>query len=495
VQNQHNALNQLTARTVRGLGGLLLSDSTYTYDKRGNLIGETDAFTGTTQTYEYDATNKLVRGVNANGETSAYTYNGLGILVAHSATTAEGTVTTEYVPDFTSPVESNLMAYGSDGVVYRHTYGVGLSKIATTVKTSADVLKLYVQNDRLGSGLFATDTQGDLLGHVYRDQWGYRTDVAQPELNGNPLNILDNFTNHEYDEILGIYYAKARFYDPVTMRFMAIDPIRDGTNWYMYAGNNPMRYTDPLGLKLAVDDMLPQKKRDESLERVTFDELWRGSLGAVTVLGEFLLFPVNAAVSALSMPEEVIRENYKNNSKQVFEDFPGNGYNYIYDQYSGSASKIKMGYFSSFNACGWVATYNTLLTLGLAEHPADIVKDFETNFGIILDGGFGVNPMSIYEFFRQSKYDDEGISTRIHHYPKSVDELVKNSDVAILNYAHGSGLHYISVGYDKNTLQFYTLNDGRIKAGVDMHFSLDDYLLKNGFTAFNVITIEDRRTP
>jgi RHS repeat-associated protein len=72
------------------------------------------------------------------------------------------------------------------------------------------------------------------------------------------LKILDNFTNHEYDEILGIYYAKARFYDPVTMRFMAIDPIRDGTNWYMYAGNNPMRYTDPLGLEPAVDDLVPQ---------------------------------------------------------------------------------------------------------------------------------------------------------------------------------------------------------------------------------------------
>jgi RHS repeat-associated protein len=123
---------------------------------------------------------------------------------------------------------------------------VGLSKIASTVRTSADVLKLYIQNDRLDSGLFATDKQGELLGHVYRDQWGYQTNVEQPELNGNPLNILDNFTNHAYDEILGIYYAKARFYDPVTMRFMAIDPICDGTNWYMYAGNNPTRYVDLL---------------------------------------------------------------------------------------------------------------------------------------------------------------------------------------------------------------------------------------------------------
>jgi hypothetical protein len=37
------------------------------------------------------------------------------------------------------------------------------------------------------------------------------------------------------------------------------------------------------------------------------------------------------------------------------------------------ASKIRMGYYTAFNACGRVAIYNALNLLGLAEHPADIV--------------------------------------------------------------------------------------------------------------------------
>jgi hypothetical protein len=31
-------------------------------------------------------------------------------------------------------------------------------------------------------------------------------------------------------------------------RFLAEDPIRDGLNWYAYAGNNPLFYLDPFGL-------------------------------------------------------------------------------------------------------------------------------------------------------------------------------------------------------------------------------------------------------
>lgn len=31
-------------------------------------------------------------------------------------------------------------------------------------------------------------------------------------------------------------------------RFMTEDPIKDGSNWYVYVGNSPMNYVDPLGL-------------------------------------------------------------------------------------------------------------------------------------------------------------------------------------------------------------------------------------------------------
>lgn len=36
--------------------------------------------------------------------------------------------------------------------------------------------------------------------------------------------------------------------DPNLGRFITEDPIKDGTNWYIYVNNNPLRYTDPTGL-------------------------------------------------------------------------------------------------------------------------------------------------------------------------------------------------------------------------------------------------------
>jgi hypothetical protein len=37
-------------------------------------------------------------------------------------------------------------------------------------------------------------------------------------------------------------------YDADDRRFMAVDPVMDGLNWYTYCLNNPLKYVDPFGL-------------------------------------------------------------------------------------------------------------------------------------------------------------------------------------------------------------------------------------------------------
>jgi RHS repeat-associated protein len=88
-----------------------------------------------------------------------------------------------------------------------------------------------------------------------------------------------NYTGHEHDNILGIYYAKERFYDPELSRWLSKDEhwnpsnilygekplflgkakfpdihfIQQSTNLYSYCVNNPLKYTDSLGRFLYCD--------------------------------------------------------------------------------------------------------------------------------------------------------------------------------------------------------------------------------------------------
>jgi RHS repeat-associated protein len=60
---------------------------------------------------------------------------------------------------------------------------------------------------------------------------------------------LSQFTGRE-DDGTGLYYYRARYYDPGRGRFVSEDPIglAAGPNLYSYVGANPLAFTDPRGL-------------------------------------------------------------------------------------------------------------------------------------------------------------------------------------------------------------------------------------------------------
>ena len=64
------------------------------------------------------------------------------------------------------------------------------------------------------------------------------------------------FTGRELDEETGFYYYRARYYDPVTGRFIVQDPIGiegGDVNFYRYVGNGVLTGRDPSGLTSLAD--------------------------------------------------------------------------------------------------------------------------------------------------------------------------------------------------------------------------------------------------
>ncbi|MBT8438435.1 MAG: RHS repeat-associated core domain-containing protein, partial [Gammaproteobacteria bacterium] len=57
-----------------------------------------------------------------------------------------------------------------------------------------------------------------------------------------------------YDVETGLHYNYFRYYDPSTGRYMTSDPVglSGGLNTYSYALNNPLYWSDPLGLDVLV---------------------------------------------------------------------------------------------------------------------------------------------------------------------------------------------------------------------------------------------------
>ncbi len=66
-----------------------------------------------------------------------------------------------------------------------------------------------------------------------------------PDATANPVQ----YTSRENDGT-GLYFYRARYYDPVLGRFVSSDPIGlgGGMNTYSYVARNPLSLTDPIGL-------------------------------------------------------------------------------------------------------------------------------------------------------------------------------------------------------------------------------------------------------
>lgn len=297
------ASSRLVAPSTDPAGGLV-TEMSYTYDGHSNRTSRTrfDGTISTTDQYTYNTAGQLVE---VNGETLSYDANG------NLTGTSTGAELTYNAADQTVSIRPRA----DQGIAAEYGYrGAGQAEraTATPASTSADPVcapligcldspSLDVSTSNYTHSLlgvaaetvvedttptttgFVRDPSGRLLGaHTADQDWFYLTDAI-----GTVVGITDEdgatLAAYRYDpfgqttgasgraaelnrwrfagaylDVTGLYKIGQRYYHPGWARWTQPDPILaplDPVNWnrYVYAGNNPVNYTDPTGYNAVSD--------------------------------------------------------------------------------------------------------------------------------------------------------------------------------------------------------------------------------------------------
>jgi RHS repeat-associated protein len=128
----------------------------------------------------------------------------------------------------------------SGNVLARYTQGKRLDEPLAELRQGTTS---YYEQDGLGSVTSLSNSAGAVAETYAYDSYGKVT--ASTGTLVNPFQ----YTGREFDSETGVYYYRARYFDPSTGRFLSQDPIRygGGVNFYAYTRNNPVVRIDPFG--------------------------------------------------------------------------------------------------------------------------------------------------------------------------------------------------------------------------------------------------------
>jgi RHS repeat-associated protein len=229
----YDEANRLTTITIDG------EPFTLSYDDNGNLISRSGPITGTT-TYVWNARNQLIQ-IAGPSVSAAFAYDAGGRRIQKSVNGQ----TTGFLYDGQQAIAE--LRGGSIDVSY-HT-GLGLDEVLARYSASGNRTLL---TDALMSVIAQSD-EGQAADAFYSYS-PYGETLAMGDDRGNALQ----YTGRENDQT-GLYYYRARYYDPVLKRFISEDPagIRAGMNIYAYVHADPISFTDPTGLELKGKSKVP----------------------------------------------------------------------------------------------------------------------------------------------------------------------------------------------------------------------------------------------
>ena len=303
----YNAVGMITQKTTTA--NSLQSTNIYEYDSLDRLISESSFSpqTSAVSLYSYDLVGNRTQMV-ANGQTINYTLSANRLLswgtnsqqqfdAAGNATNIQyddgrnlsltwnsryqitevrtnGTLAEKYQYDalgrritISDGTTTNYLIYdgihviaevGTSGSLVRsYTYGPGIDNILSMTVYGGTTQTYYYVKDHLGSVQAAVDASGAVVESYKYDAWGNVQGVY--DSTGGVLqtsSIGNRFTwqGREYSWKTGLYYFRARWYEPVTGRWLSNDPIgiSGGLNQYVFCANTPVNFVDPFGFDIWV---------------------------------------------------------------------------------------------------------------------------------------------------------------------------------------------------------------------------------------------------
>ena len=213
-------------------------------------------------------------GNNGNGNSAGNNGQGNG----NNASNGDGngsinktsTVVKNFVVDYNTETFEPLMEHEVNGLDYKYVYGndrlsVDISPInnSMSIVENGDHIRLYYHMDYLGTADYLTSpVSGRVEAWTHYNEWGLIVHNAVLKCGQRELDLVKRYATHDFDSVMEMYYAKARFYDAHDRRFTAVDPILDPSGYdlreyvenpvqlvqYLYVANDPILLIDLLGL-------------------------------------------------------------------------------------------------------------------------------------------------------------------------------------------------------------------------------------------------------
>ena len=360
-------------------GNIIVS---YTYDDQGNTL--TKAESGITTNYTWDDENRLIAATieDASGVTQQemqYRYNDKGIRVSSTVDGDE----TRYLVNEVQQFAQVLEEYKPDStVLVEYVYGHDL-----IAQEQVDT-RTYYHVDGLGSTRVLTDANGDIVSTYDYDAYG--------ELINSTGGVENKylFAGEQFDEGLGDYYNRARYYDAATGRFTRRDDYEGRQeepltlHKYIYTHDNPVNYIDPSGNAISMSDISATYAILDILQKLVFLQA-----GAGLLLGD-----ISSPLPKIVWTGTIKSDNYDSSRLDApiptgtiidrFTKFELTGFT------AKATASSNTGKIWQHNLIGVNFGFNFTLS-----NPEDTVIKDELEFEVVTDRIYGDGPTSLSGFF------------------------------------------------------------------------------------------------